>query len=385
MDPQSLAQLFNWAGSLPAILLGLAIGSFVNVVIYRVPRHQSVITPGSRCTHCDAALHPHDNIPIVSYLLLRGKCRACGAPISWQYPVVEIIVGLLFWLVWLKDGMSWSLVFDWAFVAACAALAGIDLTHRILPDVITYPGFVLAVGVRGLLPQQADAPRGSWSEPALLALGAGLIAGSSLIILGIEWLDLYLIGAGPSDDSHDSASQEIQTDDHSITDPAASEESGESSSVGDEYGRHLPLITIVLGLVMAGIFLLKVIVASPPHRMIDVHVRSIVGALFGAGIGGGILWLMRLLYHALRKIEGVGFGDIKMMMMVGAYLGGPLAFLAIFWSSILGSVVGLLVVIKQRSRGAKIPYGLFLAMGAVLALLVGGGLIDWYWDFYQLP
>jgi len=338
----------------------LAIGSFVNVVIYRVPRHTSIITPGSRCTNCHTPLRPRDNIPIVSYVLLGGKCRYCGAPISWQYPVIELILGVLFWLVWLKDGLSWSLMLDWAFVAATVALAGIDLGHRILPDVITYPGFVLSVGVRGLVPQQTALPWWPLPEPATLALGAGLIAGSSLIMLGIEWLDFHLVGRWSLDEENQSPPEE------------------------DEYGNHLPRMTIVLGLALAGIFLFDAITASPSPRPISFQVHSIVGAVVGAGAGGGILWVMRLLYQTVRKIEGVGFGDIKMMMMVGAYVGWQLGFLTIFLGSILGSVVGVALIIKQRNRKVKIPYGFFLASGAVLSLLIGEQIVNWYESFYRM-
>jgi leader peptidase (prepilin peptidase)/N-methyltransferase len=103
----------------------------------------------------------------------------------------------------------------------------------------------------------------------------------------------------------------------------------------------------------------------------------------GAGVGGGILWIMRLLYHVFRKIEGVGFGDIKMMMMLGAYLGASLGFLTIFGGSILGSVIGLAMIIKHRDRRMKIPYGVFLAIGAVLSLLVGEQVVEWYGSFYE--
>lgn len=359
MNFQSLAQLPDWFGSLIAFLLGLAVGSFVNVVIHRVPRHTSIITPGSRCTNCHTPLKPRDNIPIVSYILLRGRCRYCGAAISWRYPIVELIMGMLFWLVWLKDGLSWSLVFDWAFVAANVALAGIDLGHRILPDVITYPGFVLAVGVRGLVPRRTLLPWWPLSEPVTMAIGAGLIAGSSLIMLGIEWLDFRIVRKEPLDEEDASLSEEDQ----------------------DE--QRLPRVTIGLGLALAAIFLFNAIVASPSPRPITFQVRSIVGAVVGAGVGGGILWIMRLLYHVFRKIEGVGFGDIKMMMMLGAYLGASLGFLTIFGGSILGSVIGLAMIIKHRDRRMKIPYGVFLAIGAVLSLLVGEQVVEWYGSFYE--
>jgi leader peptidase (prepilin peptidase)/N-methyltransferase len=386
-----------------SLLLGLAVGSFVNVVIHRVPRRASVVAPGSHCTACGAPIKPQDNIPIVSFVLLGGKCRACGAPISWQYPVVEVIVAGLFWLTWWKDGLEWTLLFDWGFVATCVALAWIDLEHRILPDVITYPSFVMAVGARGLVPQSTSVPWWPLSESVELAVAAGLIAGSGVIMLGIEWLDYLLIGRQPDDSdewpadeaepegppSEAAAAEPAPPPDDAASDIPPENGNGQPAAFGflaraDEYGKYLPHVTIVLGLALAGIFLVKLMAASPRALDITFHVRSVTGAVAGAAVGGGILWVLRVLYYAARKIEGVGFGDIKMMMVVGAYLGGPLGFLAILGGSLLGSVVGMAIVVKQRTRSVKIPFGLFLAIGAVLSLLIGQRVIEYYWSFYRM-
>ena len=130
-------------------LFGLVIGSFLNVVIHRVPRRRSVVWPPSRCPSCGASIQPQDNIPVVSYLILRGRCRSCKARISPRYPLVEALTGLLFGLAAYKFGLSLELISALVLIAVLVALAGIDLEHRLLPNVIVGPaaaiGFVLSV------------------------------------------------------------------------------------------------------------------------------------------------------------------------------------------------------------------------------------------------
>lgn len=131
-------------------VLGAVLGSFFNVVIYRLPRGLSLVRPGSRCPSCGTAIRPWDNIPILSYLLLRGRCRSCGAMISWRYPVVELTAALLLLTVWLRNGPWLNVLTSALFVLMLVPVFFIDLEHQIVPDVITYPGLVagliLAVG-----------------------------------------------------------------------------------------------------------------------------------------------------------------------------------------------------------------------------------------------
>src|SRR5919112_254743 len=127
-------------------LFGALIGSFLNVVIHRVPRDESIAFPSSHCPSCDAAIRPYDNIPVVSWAVLRGRCRSCRTPISARYPAVELLTAVLFALTYLfHSGLTLSLPFDLAFVAAILALIFIDAEHMILPNVITYPGAALAL------------------------------------------------------------------------------------------------------------------------------------------------------------------------------------------------------------------------------------------------
>jgi leader peptidase (prepilin peptidase)/N-methyltransferase len=260
--------------------LGALIGSFLNVVIHRVPREESIVFPNSRCPSCGTAIRPYDNLPILSFLILRGRCRACGVSISARYPAIEALTALLFGLVFLHDGLTLTLPFDLIFVAALVALIFIDAEHMILPDVITLPGFVFALVVRVLVP----------NLDGLAFLSEGLL---------LNW-------------------------------PAWS--------------------------------------------------ISLFGALFGAVVGGGSLWLMGWLWERLRGVEAMGLGDVKMLFMVGAYLGWPLTVLTIFLGVVGGSVVGVGLMLWRRERDMLmlLPFGIFLGIGAIVSLLAGQQIIRWY-------
>jgi leader peptidase (prepilin peptidase)/N-methyltransferase len=259
-------------------IIGAIIGSFLNVVIHRVPREESVAFPASHCPSCDTAIRPYDNIPVISWAVLRGRCRACRAPISARYPAVELLTGTLFALTYmLHSGLTLSLPFDLAFVAAIVALVFIDAEHMILPNVITYPGAALALLARVVVP------------------------------------NLYGVAA-----------------------------------LG---GEHTPAWLLSLG-----------------------------GAVLGALMGGGFLWLVGWLWERARGVEAMGLGDVKMMFMVGAYLGWRLTILTIFVGVLGGSIIGILLMARQRQRNMQmlLPFGVFLGLGAIAALLFGAPLVEWY-------
>ncbi len=269
---------------LPALsivmIIGAIIGSFLNVVIYRLPREESIVFPNSRCPACGTPIRPYDNIPVISYLALRGRCRACRASISARYPGVEALTALLFGLVFLRAGLTIALPFDLLFVAALIALIFIDAEHMILPNAITYPGIVFAFLARLLVPN-------------LYGLG-GLAEGA--------------LAGWPT--------------------PAV----------------------------------------------------SLAGALIGAIVGGGSLWLVGWLWERLRGVEAMGLGDVKMMCMVGAYLGWPLTVLTIFLGVVTGSLAGVGVMLHRRERDMQmlLPFGIFLGLGAIISLLVGTYIVTWY-------
>jgi leader peptidase (prepilin peptidase)/N-methyltransferase len=273
-------------GYMVAGVFGAVIGSFLNVVIHRVPREESIVFPNSRCPSCGAVIAFYDNIPVLSYVILAGKCRGCRTKISPRYPGVELLTALLYVAVAYHDGISLALPFDLVFVTALIALIFIDAEHMILPNVITYPGTAFAVLVRLVVPFLTKTP----------------------------------------------------------------------------YFDDLPSL-------MNGAF------AGMP-----VWAVSIIGAAIGALIGGGSLWLMGWTWEKLRGVEAMGLGDVKMMFMVGAYLGWRLTILTLFVGVLSGSVIGILWMMRkgQRNMQMLLPFGIFLGLGAIAAVLIGSQIVDWY-------
>ena len=265
--------------------LGAIIGSFLNVVIHRIPREQSIVFPASTCPKCRVAIKFYDNIPIVSYLILRGRCRACGAAISARYPTVEALTAILFAAVTWHDGLSFALAFDLAFAASMLALIFIDAEHMILPNAITYPGIIFALLTRVAVP--------------------------------------YLAGPSHFDD--------------------------------------LPQLTTFF-------------------PALPVWLVSIIGAAIGALAGGGSLWLMGFMWEKLRGVEAMGFGDVKMMLMVGAFLGWRLTILTIMIGALSGSLAGIAVMYRRGGRNLQmmLPFGIFLGIGSIVSLLFGSRIIVWY-------
>ncbi len=247
-----------------AVLFGLIVGSFLNVCIYRLPLKQSVVWPASRCTSCGRGLAWFENVPVVSWLVLRGRCRVCGASISPMYPVVEATTGALFGAVMYWYGPTPLALVRMLFGCAMIVLFVIDLQHRILPNVITVPGIV-----------------------------AGL----------------------------------------------------------------------VLSLVL------------PP---------GLVSSAIGVLVGGGLLYGIGEAYYRLRGVEGMGMGDVKMLAMIGAFLGWKLVLVTIIVASFGGAVFGVLLLATRRgTMQAALPFGTFLAVGAAFAAVVGEPLVSWYLAFYR--
>jgi len=270
--------------------VGAIIGSFLNVVIHRIPLEQSIVFPNSACPKCKAAIKPYDNIPVISYLLLRGRCRNCGVHISARYPAVEALTAVLFAAVTWHDGLSFALGFDLVFVASMIALIFIDAEHMILPNVITYPGVIFALITRIALP--------------------------------------YLAGPAHFDD--------------------------------------LPQLMSVM-------------------PSLPVWLVSLIGAAIGALAGGGSLWLMGFMWEKLRGVEAMGFGDVKMMFMVGAFLGWRLTILTILLGALTGSIGGILVMYRRGSRNMQmmLPFGIFLGIGSIVSLLFGSRIITWYTSLFR--
>jgi leader peptidase (prepilin peptidase) / N-methyltransferase len=262
-------------------LFGLIIGSFLNVCILRIPTGKSIVMPASACPKCGAAIRPYDNIPVISYLILRGRCRGCRTKISAMYPLVEVLTGLLFFACFYAFGFSVETL-KWAtFSAIMIVLVSTDLRERILPDVVNFTGF-----------------------------GLGLA------------FSLFL---KPTDGS--------------------------------------------------ALWVANHIFQFPPPQ----PVLSLVDALLGAALGSGLLWLVSETYFRLRGREGMGLGDVKMMLMAGAFLGAKRTLLTIMAGSILGSVIGIAVILARRKDADyELPFGTFLGAGALLVVFFGTPVVNWY-------
>jgi leader peptidase (prepilin peptidase) / N-methyltransferase len=245
------------------IVLGLTVGSFLNVCIHRIPREQSLMFPPSRCPGCEHRLAWFENIPVLSYAVLGGRCRKCRTRISIRYPLVELATMAVFVVHGEVFGWTALLVPRLLFACAMVVLFAIDLEHHLLPNVITLPG-------------------------------------------------------------------------------------------------------IAVGLVSSAVL--------PP---------GIVDALIGTVVGGGVLWVIGEAYFRYSGHEGMGGGDVKMLAMIGAFLGWKLVLVTLVLSSFAGSLIGVAVIALKRG-GLKyaLPYGTFLALGALVASIAGDAIVNWYVSLY---
>jgi len=246
--------------SLLSFIFGAVVGSFLNVCICRMPKDESIVSPPSHCPNCDYKIRWYDNIPLFSYMLLRGKCRGCATQISLQYPLVELLNGLLTLALFLRFGVSLTFLALFLFCSALVVITFIDLEHQIIPDEISLPGIVIGFLFSFFLP---------WHN----------------------W----------------------------------------------------------------------------------------ISSLVGIVLGGGSLLLVAYGYQWLTGKDGMGGGDIKLLAMMGAFLGWKAVPFIIFASSLIGSVVGVTIMLVQKKDSKlAIPFGPYLAFGAVLYIFYGRQLIQWY-------
>jgi leader peptidase (prepilin peptidase) / N-methyltransferase len=252
-----------WMSSVIAGSLGLLIGSFLNVVIHRLPRKESLLWPGSHCPTCGEAIGSLDNIPLLSYLFLKGCCRSCGIHITGRYPIVEAVNGLAYGLIVWYFGLEWQSVMYAILFSALLVVSYIDLDHQIIPDVITLPG-----------------------------MGLGVLAAVTVLPIGL--LD------------------------------------------------------------------------------------SMLGLLLGGGVLFALAWISPYLFGK----EGMGGGDIKLLAMIGAFLGWKPVLLTMLIAAIIGSIVGVtLIACKVLRRDQYLPFGPFLALGAIVSMFFHQDLFNWYIGF----
>jgi leader peptidase (prepilin peptidase)/N-methyltransferase len=248
-----------------AFWVGAIVGSFLNVCIYRIPAGESVVSPPSHCPKCSNKIRWYQNIPILSYLFLSGRCGFCRTRIPFRYVLVEALTGVLFVVNYVHFGLSFATPIYWLFTAALVVITFIDLDHQIIPDVISLPGIVV-----GFL--------------------------CSFVIPWLTWLD----------------------------------------------------------------------------------------SLLGILLGGGLLFAIAWLYEVLLKREGMGGGDIKLLAMIGAFLGWKAVFPVIFFASLAGTLIGVpLMLIKGKDARFALPFGPFLAGAALVFLFWGQAIVGWYLSFYH--
>ncbi|MFN7948199.1 MAG: prepilin peptidase [Blastocatellia bacterium] len=351
--------------AMAAFVFGLLVGSFLNVVIWRVPRGESIVFPGSHCGSCGAPVKPYDNIPLISYAVLRGKCRACKTNFSLIYPAVELLTGLLFLAVMSKSGPTWVAVAEMIFVALMISLTFIDAQHQLLPNVITYPALLFAIcagSIQAAFFSQyaiyfSDTLADSFVGKVILA--PLLIACAIPALMLIDRMDDVLFGKYFAADA----------------DPA--EADAEAEKRIHEQHERITRATMIIGLAIA--ITLALVGIIPGIFLNPALLSELFQSALGALIGGGIIWLLRAAYFYVRGFEGMGLGDVKLMAVIGAFLGWQSAILVIVIGSLLGSIIGL-VLARKSEDGMKtaLPFGVFLAPAAIFALFFGHSIIQWY-------
>jgi leader peptidase (prepilin peptidase)/N-methyltransferase len=267
--------------ALLAFLFGLLIGSFLNVCIYRLPRDLSVVRPRSHCPECEKQIAWYDNIPLLSYVRLKARCRHCGARIPWRYPVVELLTGLLFFLIVIALGPGLLAVKLCLFCALMVGMLFTDLEERILPDEFTLGGTVVGLAL-------------AWFVPV-----NDIVAHAVLFRYAKVW---------------------------------------------------------------------------------DPRWFSLAESVAGAAIPTGLLWLGGTLFEKFRGKEGLGLGDVKMMAMMGAFLGLRASLLILILGALSGSLIGYtyIKVTKQDPDSYQLPFGTFLAAAGIFVALEGDRVIQWY-------
>ena len=342
-------------------VFGAMLGSFLNVCVYRLPRNESVIRPRSRCPSCGQPIAWYDNIPALSWLLLLGRCRACKARISVQYPLVEVAVGLVWFAGVAQLGMTVEALRAAVFVTLLLGIALTDAQHYVIPDVFSLGGAAVGVALSPFT------QLGVWRSALGAALGYGMLA---VVKVGGDYAYRrgWIGGAsaarseGPRGDSGGALPIPLVA--------AVSMVLGGAASAGFSYGATCGTVGTmsVVGAGLGGALLLGGV--------------AILGV---AAFERGELLVEKVadLYEEGEQVESMGTGDLRLMAMVGAFI-GPLG---VFATVFLGSVVGLVAFVPfaLRGRNPPIPFGVFLALGGVAALLGAHGLVACYTNLLAGP
>lgn len=369
-----------------ASILGLLIGSFLNVVIHRVPLGESIVFPGSHCPACDAGVRAYDNIPLLSYALLKGRCRNCSERISWRYPLVELLTASVFALIVFKTGANWEALLEMVFASVMLSLVFIDAIHHLLPNVITYPAMAFAMA--------AATARAGWGEPHVGGMEVSVILptlvpiftpwkaaifGGGLLALAvpsfrlIDRLDLILYNKYFDwTDSDEEGEAGIEKNVNAVAEPEPLEPIDEAAEAAAEIRYQRTIRTsVLLGLLIAVIWAGLCVTVSAKHpQAFSQAYRGLWGAFAGAVVGSMPIWWLRAIYFLVRGIEGMGLGDVKLMAIVGAFLGWQGAFGVLLFGSIVGSIIGAFLAWRSKSGvRTAMPFGVCLGAVAVIVMM----------------
>jgi leader peptidase (prepilin peptidase)/N-methyltransferase len=299
-------------------LLGLLFGSFLNVCISRLPQRESVVHPRSRCSHCRAAIRWYDNIPLLSWLLLRGRCRDCQQAIPWRYPLVELAIGIWFWIAASSFLLNFSHAHDYG-----GSFSSVDVPRAIAALSIAILGFLLI----GLMVMD-------WQT--LLLPDTFTLTG---IAIGLFLVFIRAALLGPT------ADQVVLSNHHiTLTSPGGVTDNG-------------------------NVFL------TGPEHLIFGRITAICGAAL-------LLLLIRWLYKVVRHREGMGLGDVKLLAMIAAFLGFWPAVLSLFFGVLTATAYAIVLLTRGKAHTAsKLAFGSFLCLGGLITALFGDRLIEWYTAF----
>ena len=358
-EPSTLAAVPFHFWSFTFFVFGCIVGSFLNVCIYRMPLDQSVVSPPSHCPHCKYSIPFYLNIPLVTWLWLRGKCANCAAPISPRYFAVELLTGLTFLATWLHfggKGFASPIIF-------CVLLAGfivatfIDFEHFIIPDEITIGGIVVGVVLSGLFPEIHGLGK---AADGLKAAALGAVVGGGLIY-GVLRLGKLLFGQ-----------QRIELPDASVITFTENELLLPTGPVSYEELFYRRSDTVVFHAT-------RLEMVDRSYWNADVRLSPAKLRIGRDEFDPGTVHHMEAVTSGIvLPREAMGFGDVKFMAAIGAFLGWPAVVFSLMVSALIGSVVGVsLIAFKRREWSSRIPYGPYIALAAVIWLFGREYIVSW--------
>lgn len=358
-------------------VLGSIIGSFLNVCIYRLPRDKSVVFPSSFCVSCKKPIKFYDNIPILSYVLLRGRCRECGDRISVRYPVVELVTACLFLLAYKKAGVSMELFIFWLFISVLIVISFIDLEFQIIPDILSIGGIVAGLAVSFLRPHF------TFMEAFL-----GTLVGGGILFVIAKGYELSQSLKSPYFRSKEFSDRDLKEE--NLWDAIEKDHYGTAAPVsGDALDR---LNKFLEDPSFYGMWYEK---CSTDVReyFVKAH-RRLIGKSKDYRSEGfenlsslqqkHVLKLNRLMLQATYPEtcpdrEGMGYGDVKLLAMVGSLCGAKGAVFTLIAACVSGSMVGIpLMIAKGKGTKYAIPFGPFLSLGALVYLFFGDAIVNGY-------